>query len=204
MVSRIMQARRDSGLGKKRSVWPVFLSCLFGVSEICTGSGPDGRVYTDPIGDTRLKSYDLVSVSVRHPASNALRFRIHTAAAAERAPREGAAFRIFMDIDRNAETGDQFVAGTGIDLYLLLVRRHGRWEATAARRSVACGDYTFSFPRTKVAGDEVIIEIQSLSFKKMNSMAFFVESCSQNERLSDRLPNEGFFVWNAGERRRTK
>lgn len=154
------------------------------------------HVFTDPADDTLVESaadaYDLTSVEVSRRSSNVIRFVIPLKEELPKTPPDGSGWKVFLDIDDDATTGDTFIKGMGIDVYIVATFAAARrkWEAVTIPRIPRLQNTPFTIRHFRVRKTSVKLEILSPAFISRDQWKFVMEVWEGN-RCVDRLPNEG-------------
>jgi len=154
------------------------------------------HTYSDPGGDLltdrAAAAYDLVSVEVEKRSSNVIRFILPLTEALPRKPQGGSGWKIFLDVDNDASTGDVFVKGVGVDLYLVVEYDADRnaWKPVVVRRVPELETVPVTLRQVRVRKKEVKLEVQSPVFIGKERWRFFIEAWD-GRACADRMPNEG-------------
>lgn len=156
--------------------------------------------YSDPAEDTLIttavSAYDLESITVERKSSNVLRFSIPLRDELPKKPKHGSGWKVFLDLDNNSDTGDAFVKGIGVDVYVVVEydETRGRWNSSVIPRVPELESRPFSIRHLSVKKDEVKIEVQSPALISRECWKFFVEAWDGNQ-CADRMPGEGGFAF---------
>lgn len=174
-------------------------SLLFALVSAAS-SPPTGRSVEDPIGDALShgdtnKELDLQRLTVERKPGGRLEVTFETAEALPRTPKTKVLFIVYLDTDRNAQTGRMY-GDIGVDLNLVVYREPAdtQWRALADASSPVTKGETFTVSKLNVTRNSASMTVVSPVFKRFESFLLYAEAVSGEDTV-DRVPDRGFLEW---------